>query len=147
MTSPRFRVNVVSLIAGVIMVSACAGGGGTEAAPAEPLSVAEAVDVDDGTMIVVRGIVGDAQGDFALCDGGEDSQPLSCVGDVIRLDGVSTLIVADLAYRPRRVTMSGALTQGTLTVESLQGGLDCTDCRPLAEDLPSIVERVEFLEN
>lgn len=130
----------VAALAGALLLAGCGDDGGRAVddqvstggdAPSGPVSVAEAVDLDDGTQVTVEGYVFEPdEGATVLCERFGESFPPTCLGAQLVVNGldVSSLpntqstsggdLVAPATWTEQPVEVSGTLTHGELQVDA-----------------------------
>lgn len=121
---------------GLLLLAGCGDDGGDgddvstgDSTPSGPVSVAEALDLADGTEVTVEGYVfAPDEGQTVLCERFGESFPPTCTGAQIDVDGldVSTLddtesssggdVVAPATWTNSPAEVTGTLTDGALEV-------------------------------
>lgn len=133
---------LVLAAAGLLLLAGCGDDGGevdttdtttapSTTAPAEAVTVAEALELPDGTTVTVEALVLQPdEGATVLCDAFGESFPPTCTGAQLSTDGldVSALpdvqstsggdLVAEATWTESPVAVTGTLTAGRLVVSS-----------------------------
>jgi hypothetical protein len=76
----------VPTVLAVVALAAC--GGGDESAPAQPLTVEEALEADPEELVVVRGFFVQTSREARLCSALAESYPPQCAGASVVLEGL-----------------------------------------------------------
>lgn len=105
--------------AGVLVVAGCGDDGdvSTDDTAVETVEVGEALDLPDGTEVVVEGYVfAPDQGDVVMCERFGESYPPSCLGETLRVTNL------DVASLPGLESTSGGdvVRPATWTTEQVQ---------------------------
>jgi hypothetical protein len=108
----------VGMLAFALLVTgACAGGsgGGTASAPS-PISATAALQVADGTAVVVTaGLIAQSSTEVRLCDAVTMSIPPQCVSDALQVDGLDLSRVGGTHTDAGVVWASAVTVSGTMT--------------------------------
>jgi hypothetical protein len=108
---------IVGMVAFALLVTgACAGGPGGGAAPAPtPISATAALQVADGTAVVVTaGLVAQSTSEVRLCDAMTTSVPPQCVSDALQVDGLDLSEVTGTSTDAGVTWASAVTVRGTM---------------------------------